>query len=470
MVEPSIPECFRLLKLHRGADFSAVKQAYRTNLNKCHPDRFQKRPDLLPVAEQKTKRLIQVYGILERWYEENGGADRASPGGDGSPGPVPPHEESPFAETPSPNAPRVRVGLAAAAAAAVALGVYQWQFGSAPAQTDRPPAAADVGIPASAPTVVTPAPGNQRQLPQTPLAKPQSVSATAVLDAMIAERDRVKSAWIAAFMRDREVERDAAQGGLAAAQTQYEGYIRDNAAGIKEALDETTQQAERARRESAAAREAFARQAPVELEAMRHDFDGWLSGQGKQAVALVQEIRRRENSDIGIFSDTEDPRKIFEFWTAEEAGGPEVNIAAKTGVAVLQPDARFFPHFRSNIFLYNPEGQVLVRMMSSIAERHDALMNEIGDKEAATEAALANWDAVHPMKPAQLSGPLQSVMDGRDRAADRLAKAQARSDGAALSTSLPRANRAFAQSADGVKWAARIAAAQASLELAKGGH
>jgi hypothetical protein len=203
---------------------------------------------------------------------------------------------------------------------------------------------------------------------------------------------------------------------------------------------------------------------------MRRGFDDWLLAQGKDAVALVQEIRRRENSDIGVFSDTEDPTKIFEFWTAEEAGGPEVNIAAKTGVAVLQPDARFFPHFRSNIFLYNPEGQVLVKMMGDIVEKHDALLKDIGDREAATAAALANWDDLHPMKPVQLGNALQSVMDAREKAADRMARARTRLDGAALAVSLTKATNAFAQSPDGKKWAARIAAAQASLELAKAAH
>jgi hypothetical protein len=171
-----------------------------------------------------------------------------------------------------------------------------------------------------------------------------------------------------------------------------------------------------------------------------------------------------------VFSDTEDPTKIFEFWTAEEAGGPEVNIAAKTGVAVLQPDARFFPHFRSNIFLYNPEGQVLVKMMGAIVEKHDALLKDIADREAVTAAALANWDDLHPMKPVQLGGALQSAMDGREKTADRMARARTRLDEAALAVNPSRASNAFSQSPDGKKWAARIATAQASLVLPKGAH
>src|SRR5271154_1506178 len=95
MDEPAIDECFRLLNVRRGADFAEVKQAYRKNLYKCHPDRFQGRPELLPIAERKTKRLILVYGILERWYEGNGGRDAAASNPSHEPGPGAPPGESP---------------------------------------------------------------------------------------------------------------------------------------------------------------------------------------------------------------------------------------------------------------------------------------------------------------------------------------------------------------------------------------
>jgi hypothetical protein len=108
--------------------------------------------------------------------------------------------------------------------------------------------------------------------------------------------------------------------------------------------------------------------------------------------------------------------------------------------------------------------------MGSIVEKHDALLKDIGDKEASTEATLANWDDLHPIGTVQLSSSLRSVMDGRESAADRMARARIRLDGAALALNLSRANGAFALSPDGKKWTARIAAAQSALELAKGGH
>jgi hypothetical protein len=462
MVEPSIPECFRLLKVRRGADFSSVKQAYRRNLNKCHPDRFQKRPELIPVAEQKTKRLIQVYSILERWYLENGGVDRAASGEAFPQTPMEANGLDPEEGIVPPRSRRLRVGMAVAAVVAI-LAALTWWFGLATEEDHKTVLVGGGGTPAGKPASVTPTaviPTNGTVPPPQPVAQVPAPSASkaAQLSAIVAERDRVKSAWIAGYMHDWGAERDAAQMDFGAAQAQYVTFIRDHAPEIKAAQAETARQADQAKKESLAAKDTIARQLPMDLDALRRAYDDWLLAQGRDAVILVQEIRRRENSDLGVFSDTEDPGKIFEFWTAEEAGGPEISIAAKTGVAVLQPDARFFPHFRTNIFLYNPEGQVLVRMMGSIVEKHDALMKEIEDRKTAVDSELANWDATHPAPPAQLGSSLELAIEGRDRANDRLAKALIRLDRATVAFSSIKANEAFARSPEGKKWADRISA------------
>lgn len=60
-----IDDCFSLMGLRRGADFAAVKDSYRGLLKQCHPDNFHNRPNLIPVAEQKTKRLVEIYSVLE---------------------------------------------------------------------------------------------------------------------------------------------------------------------------------------------------------------------------------------------------------------------------------------------------------------------------------------------------------------------------------------------------------------------
>lgn len=455
MEEPAIDECFRLLKLRRGADFSAVKQAYRANLHKCHPDRFQGRADLLPLAERKTKRLVQVYGVMERWYQEHGGIDAVAPSGAAGTGPGPfGAPDEPWDADGVPPLPR-RFGLVlAAAVVAAVLAAMAWMFGSKPGQAAPPVKASGPAVAATPDVTHPPAPFAQPAPPDETKAK---------LAAMKAERDRDKSAWVLAYVRDGEAMQRAAEGELADARVEYDRDVRDRASEIKGAQDEAARQVERAARDSRMAQEAFARQEQGRQGALKVDYDTWLLARGTEAVAIIKALRQRENSAGGVFSDTEDPGKIFEFWTAEEAGGPEINIAAKTGVAVRQPDARFFPHFRSNIFLFDPEGQALVRMMESIVERHGALVQELGDRGLAEESELRNWDARHPAAPVRLSDAQESVMAGRARAIERLSRARARLEDARAALGPSKASDAFDKSPEGKKWSDRILALQRSL-------
>jgi len=473
MEEPSINECFRLLKLRRGVDFAEVKQAYRKNLYKCHPDRFQERPELLPIAERKTKRLIQVYGVLERWYEANGGMDNASSDHGPVPDPGAPAEESSERQEASLFHRRLKVGVGAAAVAAI-LAAFAWNFFIRPEEKDNAAPVAGVKIAATpeadASEAVPPAASVTPKPQVTPPISATLESKAADLNAMVAERDREQSAWVMAYMRDREAEQSAAEKEWVEAEAQYIRFERENASDIKAALEETATQAELARKASAAAKETFLTQEQRAIETIRHAYDDRLLARGKEAVALVQSIRKRENSDIGAFSDTEDPREIFNFWTAGEAGAPEISIAAKTGVTVLQPDPRFFPHFRSNIFLYEPEGKVLEAMMGAIVERHDALLKDTADRKTASDVVLANWDSANPAPPAQLSPPLQLAIEGRAKAADRVKKAKASLEVANLAVSLLKANAAFGRTPEGSKWAARISAAHEILAGAKVSH
>ena len=462
MDEPAIDECFRLLRLRRGADFAAVKQAYRKNLYKCHPDRFQGKADLLPVAERKTKRLVQVYGVLERWYQENGGFDDVSnPRGTGNGQGWTEAPEDPSEQEVPPRRRRFSLGLAAVAVVAVLAALAWWLSPEPPARLKPSPPATDDASDEGAP-----APGKPQAMP----AEAPSASATqsAQLAAMTAERDRVKAAWIQAYARAGEAERIAAEKELADSQAQYDRDVRDNAPEIKDAQDETDRQNERMREESASARVRFAGQLQSYLAARRRDYDTWLLARGEEAVSMVRKLRARENAEMGVFSDTEDPRRIFEFWTAGEAGAPEINIAAKTGVAVQEPDGRFFPHFRSNIFLYDPEGRALRRMMESIVERHGALAAELADRTMAAESELADWDARHPLGPVDLGAVQQSALEGRDRAVERLSRAKARMEDAGLALGPSRAAGAFERSPEGRKWAERIAAARKAALAARG--
>lgn len=460
MDDPPIDECFRLLKLRRGVDFAAVKQAYRKNLYKCHPDRFQGKPDLLPVAERKTKRLVQVYGILEQWYQANGGTDIASFPRNTGPQPSPYSAEDVPPEDEEFRAFYRRLTFwLTVAAIALPFAAFAWWF-----NLGRQPMDASALVYGDRP--VAPAAAENEAAPHKADVQAPTDANAASLTAMAAERDREKAAWVQAYNLGAEAEQRAAEKEMADAQTQYGRDVRDKAPQILDAENETARQADQAAKDSALARQAFARQEEETAEKLKRDYDSWLLARGREAVTTVKELRERENAEIGVFSDTEDPTRIFEFWTAEEAGGPEINIAAKTGVAVSQPDARFFPHFRSNIFLYNPEGQTLVHMMESIAARHASLTAELSERKSTDESALANWEVTHPAGPARLSSAVESVMKARDAAIGRLSQAKARLADAAQALDPSRANRAFDQSPKGKEWAERIRAMKKALNLA----
>jgi hypothetical protein len=286
------------------------------------------------------------------------------------------------------------------------------------------------------------------------------------LVAMAAERDREKAAWIADYMRNGVAERSAAEKELADAQSQYARDVQQKKSELADVEDEVARQAEQAARDSAAARKTFMSQEQERSAKLKLDYDAWLLARGREAVTIVKGLREREHAAIGVFSDTEAPDRIFEFWTAEEAGAPEINIAAKTGVTVQQPDARFFPHFRSNIFLYDPEGQILVHTMESIVERHSSLTAELDERKVADESELANWDARHPAGPVRLSGAQESALKARDAAIGRLSQAKLRIAESERALDPSRANDAFGQSPKGREWAERIRAAKKALNLA----
>jgi curved DNA-binding protein CbpA len=459
MEEPTIDECFRLFKLRRGADFAAVKQAYRKNLYKCHPDRFQGKPDLLPVAERKTKRLVQVYGILEQWYQAHGGADMAPfPRAGPERSPQAPAEDPVEDEDLAPFYRRLIFWLTVAGIALPFAG-FAWWFNSGPQAKDASSLVSG-GRP--------PDPVATQAEQQSPIANPQAPAeaTAAALTAMTAERDREKAAWVADYLRSAEAEHRAAEREILDSQAQFARDVQQKESELTEAEDEVARQTDRAAKNSAAARQTFARQEQDVADKLKLDYDAWLLARGKEAVATVKSLREREHAEIGVFSDTEAPDKIFEFWTAEEAGAPEINIAAKTGVTVQQPDARFFPHFRSNIFLYNPEGQILVHTMEAIVERHATLTAELDERKIAEESELANWDARHPAGPVRLSAAQESALKARDAAIGRLSQAKLRLTASERALDPSRANIAFERSTKGLEWAERIRATRKSLDSA----
>ena len=468
MDAPGINECFRLLKLRRGVDFATVKQAYRKYLYKCHPDRFQSRPEMLPDAERKAKHLIQVYGILEQWYKDNGGIDPVSPMPQTGPGQsafdptaMPEEEDGEPERRIPPWAKWAAAGLAACLLVLAGWFMVQPKAGVVPAAAQGIAKAFTAPPPVSLETQPTPAPEVVAAL------KAAVATRTAERAAIAAERERARSEWIKGYLEAGEAERSAAQGERDAAMGEYKADVQDRALEIEAAQKETDRRAGQAALDSAAAREAFAGSRQAEREQQKHDYNQWLLAQGKEAVALIKEIRKRDNSRFEVFANTEDPQRIFEFWTAAEAGAPEISIAAKTGITILQPDSRYFPHFRSNIYFHDAEGKLLVRMMESIIERHDLLDKRLGEEKLADDTKVANWNVDHPMGPIRLEGDLAQVLEKRDRATDRLAKARARLERADHALDPAAEDAAFLRSDPGRAWAARVQAAELNLSEAR---
>jgi hypothetical protein len=481
MAEPSLGECFRLLGLKRRSDFGTVKQAYRKILNTCHPDRFQNRPDLLPTAEQKAKRVIQAYGILEKWYESNGGTDPGPANGvsdDSTPIEEPyfgMEEEQPFGLL------RFYRPWMKFAGAGVLFGmlIATWEAYFSPDAAPVAKAVPEVHAPSAMPSVHEPAPSQVQSAAPSVKAGPASPKA-ANLDALRAAvkarteelkavgdaRDQNRDAWAKGYLKELEAGRAAAEAELSSARAQYKADVLDAAPAIADAEREEAKQKGLLQERSDAARLAFENQQANEAIALRSAYEQWLVDRGRDAVALIHAIHTRDNEVFSVFSNTEDPSKIFEFWTPKEAGSPEINIAAKTGVTVLQPNDRYFPHFRTNIFLYDAEGKQLVAMMESVIGRHDALEATLAEQRRTRDEILSHWDESHPLSAVTLPDAMAAVLARRDQAVERLSRAQAREEDARRTQESPSIESAYGQSGKGREWENRYLAAMAALSEA----
>jgi hypothetical protein len=453
------------LGLKRGSELASVKQAYRKNLYKCHPDRFQNRPDMLPVAERKAKRLIQIYGILERWYESNGGIDPVSPLGAADDAQAREEAGTGFSNDESVRAPFIRPWMRYPAVGLALLALYSaWITHTAETGQAGPL----TRVPAATGTVAGPSvPGGAvRTAPDEAGLRAAVAFRQAELAAVAAGRDRDKAEWIRHYVRSLEAERIAALAEAAEAQAQYQRDVTGAAKAIAEAEKEAARILRLEQLDSEAARERFRKGVDDSEEALKGDYNRWLLARGNEAVALIRQIRKVDNTAFGVYANTEDPGRIFEFWTAAEAGAPEINIAGKTGVTVLQPEDRIFPHFRSNIFLHYAEGKQLTAMMETIIERHDALSDALEEKRLQGEDELAHWNERHPLAPVPLPQAMAQVLERRDAAAVRRAKALARLRDAESALDPPMADSAFSQSGAGRQWDARYGIAVSNLNSA----
>jgi len=61
-----IRKAYMALELPEGANFDAVKKAYRTLMRKYHPDRHQGSPEKQQAAHELTQRLTEAYNRLKK--------------------------------------------------------------------------------------------------------------------------------------------------------------------------------------------------------------------------------------------------------------------------------------------------------------------------------------------------------------------------------------------------------------------
>lgn len=69
---------YEVLGLDRGAGRDEIRKAYREMIKKYHPDKFRSNPDMLKLAEEKTREINEAYTYLMEHFGERdftGGSD-----------------------------------------------------------------------------------------------------------------------------------------------------------------------------------------------------------------------------------------------------------------------------------------------------------------------------------------------------------------------------------------------------------
>jgi DnaJ-domain-containing protein 1 len=59
---------YRALELPAGASFDQIRQAYKSQMKKYHPDRFPNDPEKRKYAQQVSQQLNEAYAYFEKKY------------------------------------------------------------------------------------------------------------------------------------------------------------------------------------------------------------------------------------------------------------------------------------------------------------------------------------------------------------------------------------------------------------------
>ena len=65
-------KCYQVLGVPRGCTWEELRSAYRRQVQKHHPDRFQQQPDQQHLAKERMLELNKAFNTLEEYYKKNG--------------------------------------------------------------------------------------------------------------------------------------------------------------------------------------------------------------------------------------------------------------------------------------------------------------------------------------------------------------------------------------------------------------
>lgn len=65
-------KCYQIIGVSRECTWDELRSAYRRQIQKHHPDRFQQQPEQQLIAKERTLELNKAFDILEEYYRKNG--------------------------------------------------------------------------------------------------------------------------------------------------------------------------------------------------------------------------------------------------------------------------------------------------------------------------------------------------------------------------------------------------------------
>ena len=65
-------KCYQIIGISRDCTWDELRSAYRRQIQKHHPDRFQQQPEQQLIAKERTLELNKAFDILEEYYRKNG--------------------------------------------------------------------------------------------------------------------------------------------------------------------------------------------------------------------------------------------------------------------------------------------------------------------------------------------------------------------------------------------------------------